>query len=316
MVARRVEQITSAGWVQIEEDTRHNDDLLLQTRLEEVQTVTDLAGETLEIQPQVESRVGNILDVEAHLAQTLNHVVTLGAEVGLQSLHLLADEAGLEHRHRGLLEGRVGATVQVGTARADGLDELLGAHDPSNTPAWQTEALGETVDNEDVVLVDVLHIVLSREAVSAFCTSSILFSTLYTYSCRNCRAITVGGVVVAAVELVADEGCATTANILDLSQLWVLDHTTRRVTGIGGQNHTGASCNFLGDLVRVDVVTIVLMQRNWNSGELKCANISSATVLGFALSDESLGEWHRSEHVKFRVQLTFLKSDNISLYAV
>lgn len=57
MMARAVKQISASGWVKIEEDAGNDNDLLLQTGLEEIQTVRDLVGETLEVEPQVESTV-------------------------------------------------------------------------------------------------------------------------------------------------------------------------------------------------------------------------------------------------------------------
>lgn len=51
MVARAVEEITSTRGVQVEEDTGYNNDLLLQTGLEEVEAVGDRTGKTLEVEP-------------------------------------------------------------------------------------------------------------------------------------------------------------------------------------------------------------------------------------------------------------------------
>ena len=51
MVARAVEEITSTRGVQVEEDTGYNNDLLLQTGLEEVEAVDDRTGKTLEVEP-------------------------------------------------------------------------------------------------------------------------------------------------------------------------------------------------------------------------------------------------------------------------
>lgn len=160
MVTRTVKQVSSARRVQVKEDTRHHNDLLLQTRLEEVEAVADRAGETAQVKPQVESTVGHIANVEAHLTEAVNHVVALLPEVLLQGGHFLADQGRLKHGDRGLLEGCVGAAIQVRTAGADGFDELLGAQDPGDTPAGQAEALGETVDDEDIVFVYVLNIFL------------------------------------------------------------------------------------------------------------------------------------------------------------
>ena len=44
LVARRVEQISSLAGVEVEEDTRDNNNLLFQTSLEEVQTIVDALG--------------------------------------------------------------------------------------------------------------------------------------------------------------------------------------------------------------------------------------------------------------------------------
>lgn len=51
VVAGAVKEITTARGVQVEEDTGHNDDLLLQTSLEEVETVGNRLGKTLQVQP-------------------------------------------------------------------------------------------------------------------------------------------------------------------------------------------------------------------------------------------------------------------------
>lgn len=51
VVAGAVEEITTARGVQVEEDTGHNDDLLLETSLEEVETVGNSLGKTLQVQP-------------------------------------------------------------------------------------------------------------------------------------------------------------------------------------------------------------------------------------------------------------------------
>ena len=54
------------------------------------------------------------------------------------------------------------------------LDELLGAQDPGDTPAGQAEALGEAVDDEDVVLVDVDDVLLFQRLAWMFHSCSAL----------------------------------------------------------------------------------------------------------------------------------------------
>ena len=51
VVARAVEEVAAARRVQVEKDARHDDDLFLQTSLEEVEAVRYSVGEALEIQP-------------------------------------------------------------------------------------------------------------------------------------------------------------------------------------------------------------------------------------------------------------------------
>jgi hypothetical protein len=98
VVARAVEQVTATRWVEVKEDTRDNNNLLLQAGLEEVKTISDRARKTLEVEPaihplsvafkdwkqawadfvsQVEGRVGHIFDDEAHLAQSTDDHITL-----------------------------------------------------------------------------------------------------------------------------------------------------------------------------------------------------------------------------------------------
>jgi len=53
-MARGVEKVTTTRRVEIKENTRHHNDLLLQTGLEEVETVGNSIGETLEVEPAKE----------------------------------------------------------------------------------------------------------------------------------------------------------------------------------------------------------------------------------------------------------------------
>lgn len=246
VMARRVKQVTTTRGVQVEEDTRHHNDLLLQTGLEEVQAVRDGLGQTLEVQPQVEGRVRHVLDDEAHLAQTTDHQVALVAEVALQVHHLVLHEAGLQHGDGGFLEGVGGTSVEVRTTGADGGDVLLGTQNPCDTPSRQAEALGQTVNDEHIILIDILDVLSSGDS----------------------RTVAVAGVVVARVELVADKGGARAADVLDLGEFGVGDDAAGRVSRVGGEDDGGSSSDFLGDLVGVDVVSVLLGERYGDGGEL------------------------------------------------
>lgn len=140
-MARTVEQVTSLRRVQVEEDSRHDNDLLAKKSVKEVQTVgyVGFFGERRvkrgQVEPYVEGCLRDILDAEADLAKTLEDEIAFLTEVGLQGLHLLMHEGGLEHGDGGFLEGDVGATVEVRACGAEGVDKFLGPNDPGDTPA-------------------------------------------------------------------------------------------------------------------------------------------------------------------------------------
>ena len=113
MVAGAVEQVATAGRVEVEEDPGNNNDLFLQAGLEEVEAVGDGSGEMFtdrersmvresgtfflfllffaflvagaagnerkhsQIEPDVEGGGRDGLDNKAHLAEALDHVVPL-----------------------------------------------------------------------------------------------------------------------------------------------------------------------------------------------------------------------------------------------
>jgi hypothetical protein len=192
-----VKQVPAPGGVQIEENTRDNNDFLLETRIEEVESIVDALGQAREIKPQVERRVGHVRELKADFLETSNDEIALGAEVHLQRAHLVADLGWGEHLHGGFLERHVAAAVDVGTAGSDGFDEFLGAEDPCYAPSGEAESLRETIENEYVVLVDVFDVVGRGDD----------------------SAVAVGCVVVSAVEFIHDERRAVAADVLNLSEL-------------------------------------------------------------------------------------------------
>lgn len=152
----------------------------------------------------------------------------------------------------------------------------LGTNDPCDTPARKTEALGKTVNDEHIILIDILDVLGGG----------------------NGSTVAVASVVVAGVELVADKGGTATANVLDLSQLGVGNDTAGRVTGVGGEDDGSTTGDFLGDLVGVDVVSILFGQRDRNSSKLY-------NVISRRIPTEIM-----------KCTLTFLNRLSISLYAV
>lgn len=146
-----------------------------------------------------------------------------------------------------MLHEELGSVISTGVVVYNiRLDELLGTQDPRNTPARQTEALGEAINDQDIIFVDILNI-LSR---------------------RDGSTVTVASIVVARVKLVADQGGTSTAKILDLGQLGVGDHASSWVPRVGSQNYRSSSRNLSGDDIGVDVVAVLLRKGGGNGGKL------------------------------------------------
>lgn len=155
-MARAVEQVSPLGRVQIKEDPGNNNGLLPKKRIEEVKTIRDIGGlrerwmDRSQVKPDVESRLGDILDAEADRVQARQDVVALRAKVDLEGFHLLVHERRFKHRNSRFLKWNVGTTVKVGTGGAQSLDELFRTNDPGDTPTWKAESLGETIDQENI----------------------------------------------------------------------------------------------------------------------------------------------------------------------
>jgi hypothetical protein len=94
-----------------------------------------------------------------------------------------------------------------------------------------------------------------------------------TYSSADGSTITVAGVVVARVELVAHKGGALPADVLDLGQLRVLNDAAGRIPRVRRENDASAAGDFLGDLLGVDVVAVFLGQGDGDGGELRAISI-------------------------------------------
>ena len=187
-----------------------------------------------QIQPDIKGRIRHLLHLKPHLPQPPHHQIPLPDKMPLQRLHLRPHLPRLQHPHRRLLKRHVRAPIQIAPARPDRLDEFLGPHHPRHPPPGETEALGEAVDDEDVVGVDVVDVVGGADDA----------------------AVAGGSVVVAAVEFVHDEGGAVAADVLDLREFRVGDDLAGGVARVGGQDYGDAAGDFFGDFVGVDGVAV------------------------------------------------------------
>ena len=121
-MTRAVEEIPALCGVEVEEDARHHydnfspffralllnlsspketrnqtrtDHLLRQTRMEEVQPIIDCLGQTAQVQPDVERAIWYMVDLESHIEQSPQYVVTLVSKMQLQGFHFFAHELWL-----------------------------------------------------------------------------------------------------------------------------------------------------------------------------------------------------------------------------
>ena len=100
------------------------------------------------------------------------------------------------------------------------------------------------------------------------------------YRSADGRTITIACVVVPRVELVAHQGCPPTADILNLLQGVVPDHPASGVSGVGGDYDSRAPGNFLRNLVRVDMIPVLLRQGDRDRGKLWALIEPSDSPLG------------------------------------
>ena len=101
MVAWRIEQVSSMGWIDVEEDAykkrkRHGDlailssrtwnhnGLLLEELFKECQTTVEWLGQVSKVKPDVKRAGGRVVDFEAKLFETIEHIVSLSFEVTLK----------------------------------------------------------------------------------------------------------------------------------------------------------------------------------------------------------------------------------------
>jgi hypothetical protein len=131
-----------------------------------------------------------------------------------------------------------GIGIEMGT--------YLRSNNPSNSPTWKSESLGQTINDQHIVLIHIINI-LRR---------------------GNGSAVTVWRVIVPAIELIHDKRCSVTADILNLCELRVLDYSSGRIPWVRSENDWCSTWNLLSDLVRVDVIAIWFGQGSLSNGDV------------------------------------------------
>jgi hypothetical protein len=278
-MARTVKQIPPLTGIQIEEDSGYNNHPLLKTCLKEVETVRDSRWESFKIEPEVKGRVWDCLDLEAHFTEARDDVVAFFLEWKLERRAMRAGSGlTLKWVCRAFISVRTlaGSSIEtaaswkgtlappsryepqdpialmnsysgISTTESSGLKEThLWSYNPCNSPSRKSESLCESVNDQDIVFINVVDVL----------------------RCTNCGAVAIASIVVSAIKFVHDQCSPVSTDILDLSKLRVLDHSSSRVSRVRCQNYRRTTCNLFCNLVRVDMVSILLGQRTRNRSEL------------------------------------------------
>ena len=103
-----------------------------------------------------------------------------------------------------------------------------------------------TIDQEDVILVHIDDVVSSA----------------------HCSTVAIASVIVTTVELVHDQCCSITAQVLDLCKLRILHNLAGWVARVGGQDDRSTTRNLFGNLFWMDMVAICFGQRRGNSSKV------------------------------------------------
>lgn len=109
---------------------RLTNDLLCHASMEEVQPVIDFFRQATQVEPDVERRVRDMIDLESHIEKPPYHVIPLVAEMGLQCLHFVPHLCWFEHGDSCFLKWNVCPAVKIRSTRSNRFDELFWAQDP------------------------------------------------------------------------------------------------------------------------------------------------------------------------------------------
>ena len=90
--------------------------------------------------------------------QLFQQKVSLHLKMRLQGDGISADKVQLHQREGQLLHGTIGASIQIAARRPQHGNNRLGCHNPADAKTGATPILGETIDNQNGVLVDIVNV--------------------------------------------------------------------------------------------------------------------------------------------------------------
>ncbi len=140
-----------------EEPARNGDDPSGQGFLEEPGTGVPTIRETFDLGPAVEAAGGHGVDLETQSPQLSHEVLALGGEARLDRARFVVGRRWVEQREDRLLQQVGGATIEVRTSADQALDHVLWTDRPGESIARQSPVLGDAVNDDHWVVVNILH---------------------------------------------------------------------------------------------------------------------------------------------------------------
>jgi len=112
VVTRRVKQITTVSWVDVEEYSGYHDCLLFEQFFKECQAVVQRYWKLLQVKPYVEGTCGRDVDIEMKFVESIEDVVTFRFEVLLKGNFLHCDSGGFQERQSRKLHRMIGSPIE------------------------------------------------------------------------------------------------------------------------------------------------------------------------------------------------------------
>jgi hypothetical protein len=144
--------------INVEKYTRNNDNLVFHAFFQKYQTIIERLRKLRQVRPNVKGRSRDPLDSNTENGQFFQHKISLLAKMALQGPRIAPNEVELHQGQGETLQRRIGTAVQIASSRTQHVDNLLGSNDPAHAETGTAPVLGQSIDNENGVSIDILNV--------------------------------------------------------------------------------------------------------------------------------------------------------------
>ena len=223
--------------INIKECPRNRNHFFFQARFKERQTVIQRLWQSFKIGPNIKCSGRFTFHANPHLVQPLQHIVPLFTELTLCCHRFLNHMIRLEQAQHMFLERIVCSAIQERARTSDCVNNRLWCQCPADTPTGIAPVLGQSINNNDRVFVDIFNI----------------------FGRRNHLWIPVSGsrIDVMGIKLIKNQRATQFTRHFDpLLQLRSLDHLPGRVTGIAHKQRFQSTAEYFTlQVTQWDLVT-------------------------------------------------------------